>query len=226
MSKKQKISFTIIFALLGLAALQVPVWQLAGSKAAFTLFDFFGPIAPAFIGTLPGLAAVFLTLLVNFFIHGAQVLDAGTIVRFFPPLFAALYFEKQRRVLLIVPAVAIVAFIANPVGRSVWYFSLFWLVPLAAHLLRERFLFARALGATFTAHAVGGALWIWAFALPAPVWIALVPVVIKERLLFAAGIAVAHLAATSAFHFLAERTPLVRGIRVERRYALPLLRPH
>lgn len=47
----------------------------------------------------------------------------------------------------------------------------------------------RSLGATFTAHAVGGAAWIWAFNLPASVWQGLIPVVISERLLFAAGIA-------------------------------------
>lgn len=47
----------------------------------------------------------------------------------------------------------------------------------------------KSLGATFTAHGVGGAAWIWAFNLPATVWQGLIPVVISERLLFAAGIA-------------------------------------
>jgi len=223
-SLTKKIVFAFVFALLGLGALQVPVWQLAGSRAAFTLFDFFGPIAPVFIGTLPGLAAVFLTQLANFFVHGSQVLDAGTVIRFLPPLFAALYFEKKRSFLLAVPVLAILAFVVNPVGRSVWYFSLFWLIPIAAHFFHKRFLFARALGATFTAHAVGGALWIWVFALPAPVWVGLIPIVIKERLLFALGIAVSHVVVTSIFKLLAEWTPAVRGIRIEKRYALPLLR--
>ena len=56
----KNIWFIVIFTGLGFFALQVPVTQLAGSKATFTLFDFFGPIATGFIGVLPGVTAVFL----------------------------------------------------------------------------------------------------------------------------------------------------------------------
>lgn len=186
---KQKILFICIFILLGYIALQIPLTQLAGSKTAFTLYDCIAPLAGAFIGTLPGIIAVLSIQLLNFLWHGMQIQDSGTIIRFFPVLFAVAYFSRKNILNVIIPVLAIVAFLAHPTGRTVWYFPLFWLIPIAAYFFRDRFLIARAAGATFTAHAVGGALWIWIFALPASAWTALIPLVIKERLLFTLGIA-------------------------------------
>ncbi|MDO8581832.1 MAG: hypothetical protein Q7S16_03070 [bacterium] len=199
---KQNLYFIAIFTILGFLALQVPVTQLVGSKAKFTLFDAFGPIAGSFIGTVPGVVAVFLMQLFNFLVHGANVLDMGTIIRFFPSLFAVAYFSRKSKLGIIIPLLAIVAFNTNPIGRSVWYFSFFWLIPIVCHAFRERFLLARALGATFTAHAVGGALWIWAFALPKAVWISLIPVVAMERALFTIGIVATYVVCTNLLGYL------------------------
>ena len=63
----------------------------------------------------------------------------------------------------------------------------------------------RGLGATFTAHAVGGAAWIWAFNLKAAVWQGLIPVVISERLLFATGIAVSFVVVKYTLSYLASK---------------------
>ena len=197
--------FIGLFVILGFVALQIPFTHLAGSKATFTAFDFFGPIATGFIGTIPGIIAVFLMQFLNFLLHGAKIVDAGTIIRFFPMLFAAFYFSKKRRTDIIIPIIAILAFTLNPIGRTVWYFSLFWLIPIIAHFFRERFIIARALGATFTAHAVGGALWIYAFHLPASVWNSLIPIVIAERALFAVGIAASFVLLNNLIHFAGAR---------------------
>lgn len=194
-----------IFAGLGLLALQVPVVALAGSKAKFTLFDAFGPISGGFLGPVFGTLAVALMELTNFFLHGAHVLDAGTVIRFFPMLFAALYFARKSRVMLLVPLAAIVAFVAHPIGRTVWYYAVFWLIPILTYFARDRSLLARSLGATFTAHAVGGALWIYAFNLPKAVWVGLIPVVIMERIMFAVGIAVSYYALTNILATLVRR---------------------
>lgn len=202
---KKKVIFTLVFGALALIALQVPLAQLVGSKAKFTLFDSFGPIATGFIGTIPGIVAVFLAQLANFIIHGAQILDAGTIIRFFPMLFAAWYFGKARRINIVVPILAIIAFNLHPIGRSAWYFSLYWLIPIVCEFLRERFLLARALGATFTAHAVGGALWVWTFGLSKTIWTSLIPVVAMERALFAVGICITYLAMNNILAVLDDR---------------------
>lgn len=215
---KRNLIFITIFSVLGLVALQIPVTKLEGSKAAFTLFDFFGPIATAFIGTIPGIIAVFLMQFLNFLLHGANVVDAGTIIRFFPMLFAAAYFGKKGKFNIIVPILAIVIFNLHPIGRSVWYFSLYWLIPIVCYFFRDRSLLARSLGATFTAHSVGGALWIHVFALPKAVWIGLIPIVAIERLLFAGGMAATYILMTNVVHYLTNRKKQAWHLPTDARY--------
>src|SRR3989344_3447658 len=206
---KKNLLFIAIFAIVGFISLQIPVAQLEGSRVKFTIYDAFAPIAGSFIGSIPGVIAVFLMQFFNFLIHGAEIVDTGTIIRFFPMLFAVLYFAKKRAANLVIPALAIVAFIAHPIGREVWYFSLFWLIPIIAHFFRDRFL---------TAHAVGGALWIWVFALPAPVWNSLISVVIAERMLFALGICGSFILVNNLLGFLEKKHLLNLGFYIDQKY--------
>lgn len=221
---KKNVLFIIIFAVLGFIALQIPITQLEGSKAKFMVYDAFAPVAGAFIGSLPGVVAVFFMQFINFLTHGAVIEDVGTIVRFFPMLFAVLYFARKSKFNLIVPVIAMIAFISHPIGRTVWYFTLFWTIPIIAYFLQDRFLLARAFGATFTAHAVGGALWIWFFALPAPVWISLIPIVALERLFFALGICVSFVLVNNLLAFLEKKHILNLGFMVDPKYLLGALR--
>ncbi len=221
---KRNLLFIAIFSVLGFIALQIPVTQLAGSKVKFTVYDSFAPAAGSFIGSIPGVVAVFLMQFFNFLMHGARIEDVGTIIRFFPMLFAVLYFAKKDRLNILIPAFAIAAFIAHPIGREVWYFALFWTIPILAYFFRGRFLLARALGATFTAHAVGGALWIWAFPLPASVWRGLIPVVAAERLLFALGISGSFILVNNLLCFLEKKRFLNLGFSIDQKYLAPLLR--
>ena len=221
---KRNVLFIIIFAVLGFLALQIPVAELEGSKAKFMVYDAFAPIAGSFIGTLPGVVAVFLMQFINFLKDGAVVQDIGTIIRFFPMLFAVLYFARKSNFNLVIQVLAIIAFIAHPIGQTVWYYTLFWTIPIIAHFFRDKFLLARALGATFTAHAVGGALWIWAFAMPAGVWISLIPVVAMERALFALGICVSFVLVNNLLAFLEKKHILNLGFSIDHRYLLGALR--
>ncbi len=223
---KKNLFFIAIFAIVGFIALQIPVTQLEGSRVKFTIYDAFAPIAGSFIGSIPGVIAVFLMQLFNFLVHGAHIEDSGTIIRFFPMLFAVLYFAKKGKFNLIIPTVAIIAFVAHPIGRDVWYFSLFWTIPIVAYFLRDRFLFARALGATFTAHAVGGALWIWTFSLPAPVWNSLIPVVAIERFLFALGITGSFILVNNLLFLLEKKRILNLGFHIDPKYLVHILRDH
>ncbi|KKW19772.1 MAG: hypothetical protein UY63_C0006G0014 [Parcubacteria group bacterium GW2011_GWA2_51_10] len=216
--------FFALFVIIGFIALQIPVNQLAGSKVSFTLFDAFGPTAGAFLGTLPGAAAVLLMQAGNFIFQGADWSDTGTFVRLIPMIFAAIYFSRKMPLNIIVPALAIIAFVANPVGREVWYFSLFWTIPIICYFFQERFLVARALGATFMAHSVGGALWIWLVPLPAAVWVGLIPVVIMERLIFAAGIAVSYLVLNNVFALLNKKLEFSLKLPVQQEHVLTQLR--
>lgn len=216
-NKKQVISI-VLFVLMGFAALQVPVARLIGSRATFTLFDAFAPIAGAFLGSFPGVITVFLMQFLNFLIKGAHFEDMGTFIRFVPMLFAVLYFAKGRTFNLAIPLIAILAFNIHPIGRSVWYFSLYWFVPIICYFFQTRSLLARSLGATFTAHAVGGALWIYFFNLPKSVWIGLIPVVALERIFFALGITVMYVLLTNVIYILEKRWSQLGQLHLDKKY--------
>lgn len=204
LKNKQKILFTILFILVGFGLMQVPFTKLVGANVKFSLFDFYGPIVGSFLGSAFGLTAVLLMQLANWALHGFA-LDAGTIIRFFPMLFAVLYFARKSKWILLVPTFCLLAFWAHPEGRAAWYFALYWLIPIAMYFWRDRFVFARALGTTFTAHAVGGALWIWIFNMKASAWIGLIPIVWKERGLMAIGITLTYLLFNKLFQVSVNR---------------------
>ncbi|OGF20392.1 hypothetical protein A2Y83_02750 [Candidatus Falkowbacteria bacterium RBG_13_39_14] len=222
---KKNLLFIVIFVIFGFIALQIPVTQVVGSKAKFTFYDAFAPVAGSFIGSIPGAIAVFLLQFLNFLFRGARVQDAGTIIRFFPMLFALLYFGniKKEKLLILIPICAMIGFIAHPIGRTVWYFSLFWIIPILALYFRD-ILFVRALGAAFTAHAVGSALWIWFFPLPAQIWNSLIPVVIAERLLIAFGICGSFIFVNNFLGFLEKKHILKLGFCINQKYLAPSLR--
>lgn len=210
---QKKLFFLALFSILGFITLQIPFNKIMGSNVSFTLFDFFAPIAGGFLGPVFGIASVFAVEVINLFIKHTP-LTTDSVIRLFPTLFAVLYFayvSKKKfsgKWLLIIPVLCILAFIAHPIGRQVPYYALmFWSIPVIAYFKKDN-LFIKSLGATFMAHAVGGAAWIWAFNLPAAVWKGLIPVVIAERLLFATGIAVSYIAIKYTLSFLASKKVL------------------
>jgi hypothetical protein len=206
--KNKTILSIFLFTFLGLIALQIPFSRVLGSNTKFTLFDFFAPSVGAFIGSIPGVISVFLTQVINYILHGKNF-DVGGIIRLFPTLFAVSYFAKKRIFNIIVPIITIIAFNLHPIGRSAWQYSLFWLIPIAAHFFRKN-LFVKSLGTTFTAHAVGGALWVWAFGLSREMWLALIPQTAMERILFASGITVFYFVFSKAGRYFKSNTFFLR----------------
>lgn len=207
---KKNLLFLALFSIIGFLSLQIPFNKVLGSNVSFTLFDFFGPMAGAFLGPVAGIASVLGVEVVNMIVRGTAP-TTSSIIRLFPILFAVFYFaaiankKYNGRWILAVPILCILAFIAHPIGRQVPYYPLlFWWIPVAAYFKRNN-LFVKSLGATFTAHAVGSAAWLWAFNLPAEVWKSLPPIVAAERLLFAAGIAASFLMIKYSLTFLASK---------------------
>lgn len=218
---RRNLIFIVIFTVLGLIALQIPFTNVIGSKTKFTLFDFFGPIATGFIGVVPGIISIFLMQLINLLIHGVETLDAAVIVRFFPVLFAAFYFGKRNTAHIAIPLIAIIAFNLHPVGRTAWYYSLYWIIPIVCYFARSKSLFARSLGTTFTAHAVGGALWIYFVnPLSKEIWTSLVPITAAERLMFAIGITVMYVVINNVIEFIAEKRIADIGLLVDKKYTI------
>lgn len=202
---RKKILFIIIFIVLGLAISQIPISSIVGSKQNFTPFEFLGPTSGMFLGPWAGAISVFFVKLFDVLVKH-QTFDVTTVIRFFPMIFAAIYFgiAKSKKIILAIPLLCIVLFMLHPEGRQAWYFSLYWFIPIVCFFKKDR-LVLNALGSTFTAHAVGSTAFIYAFNLSAPVWTSLIPVVFMERMLFCAGIWVFYLAINSILDWLVEK---------------------
>ncbi|MDO8486972.1 MAG: hypothetical protein Q7S45_01605 [Candidatus Curtissbacteria bacterium] len=221
---KNKIIFVAIFAVLGFLLLQLPVNNLIGTKARLTFFDMFYPISGAFLGGIWGMFAVSLMQVVNLAFHGfngvktTSILALFATIRLLPMIAGVLVFSKSGKKTLAIPAIAILAFLANPVGREVWYFTLFWFIPFVVWPFRSRFLVARSLATTFASHAVGGAVWVWAFPTTPAYWTMLIPIVALERSIFALGMSASYLLANNVAYFLQSKKLLPSGLELNRRY--------
>lgn len=187
-------SVALIVAMgLGWFALQVPFsFMVGGQGVNFTLFDLFAPVFGAIFGLTFGLIAVLAVNLTNIVVSGNYELAA--FIRLVPVLFAVYFFARRAPASVAVSLIAMVLFVAHPIGREVWYYSLFWLIPSLMRLISRDNVFTSAMGATFTQHAVGGVAWLYAFSLPAEVWRSLIPLVIAERFVMGLGIAVSFVA--------------------------------
>ncbi len=224
-SKKGMI-FTALFTILALVGMGINFSALVGAdNQFFTLFQFFGPVAGGFIG-MYGILAVAVAQLVSFVLVGKQF-DLLNIARLFPMLFAVYYFSQHKKLgmndklSIAIPVLAIAAFWLNPVGREAWYFALFWTIPLIVKFLPDNLVF-RSLGSTFTAHAVGGAIWAWTVPMTAAGWALLIPVVIFERSLFTLGIAGSYVVLTNVVNAIDKATDwrLAEFLNIEQKYVL------
>jgi hypothetical protein len=206
--KKTGILFLIIFVILGLLTFQVPISQIIGSNQNFTLFELIAPQGGMFLGPLFGAIAAFIVRVLNIAITH-QSLDFLTIIRFLPMVLAAIYFgTRDRRMGLIFP-ICIALFLIHPIGRQAAAYTLLWLIPFAATFRKER-LILNSLGATFTAHAVGSTIFLYAFGLTPQMWLALIPQVLLERGFFALGIWASYLLINTVL----DRLTSIQAIRI------------
>lgn len=216
-----KILFVVLFTIIGYILLQFPFTKIMGSSQAFTGFDFFAPMSGGFLGGIPAAISVIAVRFFNTIFHH-QPFDITNIVRLFPMAFAAIYFglkSEQKWFKILVPAICMILFWLNPNGRQAWFFALYWLIPIVCAFKADR-LILKSLGSTFTAHAVGSVTFLYAFNLPASVWIALIPVVAVERGLFASGIWASYTIFNTGLNYLLSRKINLSGLRISKRYSL------
>jgi len=152
--------FISIFTVLVLIGKNINFSPLVGAENQFfTLFQFFGPIAGGFLGAIFGAIAVLFAELIDFFVVGKEA-SLVNILRLTPMIFAAYYFgTKKKNWGVAVPLIAILAFVLHPVGREVWFFTLFWTIPIIGKLLPNKYsnnVLVKSYGATFAAHSIGG----------------------------------------------------------------------
>ena len=216
------LAFVMLFSLLVLAADSMNFSSILGGAAnkSFTLFQFIGPIAGGFLGAGVGAVSVLLAEVVSFFWLGKAV-NMLNIILLAPMLAATAYFAMYSRGKFAGAAISLLcmaAFIAHPVGGQAWIYSLYWLVPAIALALPEH-LFLRSLGSTFTAHSIGSVVWLYAFPSTPAFWLALIPVVAFERLMFASGISISYVAMNAVFARV-EAVAKSGFVTLEQRYTL------
>jgi hypothetical protein len=159
----------------------------SASNLSMPLVGFFGGIGSA-------------TLLWAFLLayrYAVGVFSLSTFAFFIPGYCAALYLATTSRIIRCgIPLVAAALFLMHPVGFQAALYSSYWLIPLCIGLFSVRSFFAQALGATFTAHAVGSVIWLYTVPMASEAWLGLIPVVALERFTFAAGMVVIRAAIT------------------------------
>jgi hypothetical protein len=225
-TKKQMI-FLGVFIAISVFADFVNIGKIVGAEnQKFTLFQLLGPVAGGFLGALLGPIAVLMAEAINFVVQ-AKAFTLINILRLLPMMVAAFYFGtlkegKQLNVLkIIIPAACMTLFIAHPIGRQAWVYSLFWLIPMVALLKPLRnFSFVKALGATFTAHAIGATVFVYTFGLSKEAWIGLIPVTATERLVFACGIFASYVILTTAFDLIDQKVDIRNAIDINKKSSL------
>lgn len=220
----KKVLFFVLFSITVLIAGRINFSQLVGaSNQYFTFFQFIGPIAGAFLGPVIGIASVLFAELLDFAIAG-KAIELLNILRLLPMLFATFYFafflkkSNFSKASIAVPIACIALFILHPVGREAWYYSIFWTIPIIAKAFSKR-LFLRSLGATFTAHAIGGAIWVWTVKMTAEQWTMLIPITAMERIAFAIGISISFIAFNNLLNFV-EAKAKTGFLHVEKNYLI------
>ena len=215
------LAFVALFSAIVLVASNINFSAILGAEnQQFTFFQFIGPIASGFLGAGAGVLAVLLAQVISFIWLGKSP-ELINVLRLAPMLFAALYFAKYGKgkiVQAIVPLACMALFMAHPVGAQAWVYSLYWLIPAIVLVLPEN-LFLRSLGSTFTAHAIGGIIWLYFIPSTPAFWMMLIPIVAFERTLFALGIAGSYFAFNTV---LSKVEAIVKSgmVAVDRRYVL------
>lgn len=180
---KTKKNPAIISLFLAIFVTFLPFNFIVGSKAA--LFSYSSMAIPS-LGYCYSLLYVILYIFTKGLL-GSSALYLSLLHRL--PLFFATIALKQRdlKIFVSLPAAAMVLFCMHPIGSQVFYYSWYWFIPMALYFFVQDHVYARALAASFIAHAVGSVIWLYTGVIPAEVWTALMPLVIVERLIIAVG---------------------------------------
>jgi hypothetical protein len=138
-----------------------------------------------------GFFSFFSILLAKLLFHPERI-ALFLLLKRLPLIFSSWAFAGKNWIThLLIPALCMILFLAHPVGGKVFYYSFYWLIPMALYFVPAS-IFSQALASTFIAHATGSIVWLYGKNVGVEVWQLLVPMVICERLLMAAGIVALH----------------------------------
>ena len=208
-------AFWLLFSLIGVVFFsKIKFHRIFGTPFQFSLLTIFGPNVEVFGGFTVSLIVFTLGRIIQILLGFSKGSSALLYIVYFPLFFASHYFSKlvdarhssRPKYPLLIPLVAILLFILHPIGRVVWYFSLFWAIPIVIYYLAPKIdqlglgvprIFIFALAATYIDHAIGSIIFLYTLNIPAEYWVMAIPYVPLERTVFALGI-------TAMYFFLKE----------------------
>jgi len=196
-----KIMFAVLFAALFIVLSKTKMLPIIGTDMNFSLGVMFGPALGALLGVPLGIFAILLSQAAGTAIGLYAVEDTLSLLVFFPILIGSVYFARAfrgDRKMIVIPVVCFAAFLLHPIGREVWFYSLFWLIPIVVIAFKEKIdavlkksvarTYAYSLGTAFTDHSVGSVVYLWFLNIPAQFWVMAIPMTLIERLIIALGI--------------------------------------
>ena len=209
MEKKIKLGiFLVLFAVLSLIFYNIDLTYVVGDESqSFTLFQFIGPVSAAFVSPILAIIMILLVEGVQKVLINDFTFSAFSVARFIPMLAAAYYFgvvKKDKRFGIVIPVLGMLLFWMHPIGAQAWGYALLWLIPIVATVFATKHLLLRSLGATFQAHVVGSVAFLYTIGMPAEAWWALIPIVLVERGMFAAGISITYITFSSVLEYVAQ----------------------
>lgn len=200
-----KIFFSIMFASLFIVLTKVKITPIIGTDSSFSASVMFGPIISRFVGISFGVGSILLVHLFGVLIGLYKIKSIISYFTFFPIIFAGIYFArtfKSEKKLFWIPIICISLFILHPIGNSVWFYSLFWTIPLIISIGKEKIdnilknyvarVYLYSLGTSFIDHAVGSVLFLYFMNIPREAWLMAIPLTIIERVIIAFGITLSY----------------------------------
>ena len=215
-----RVMFTLFFMSLTIIFSKVKLEPIFGTGSHFSLIVMFSPIIPKIVGTTYGSVAILGAKMIQFLVGISTPKSIISYLSYFPVLFGGIQFArvfKGDRKVIIFSLTAILLFLVHPIGRSVWYFSLFWLIPIIITLSKsyldrviKRFeilkIYIYALSATFVDHAFGSIIYLYFLEIPSIYWNMAIPFIPFERLIMALGITVFYIFISKGIELMERKT--------------------
>jgi len=202
-----KIFFTVLFAALFIVLTKVKLTPIFGTDTKFSASVMFGPVISKFLGIGWGSSAIVLSQLFGVVVGIYKIKSITSLLTFAPIIAAGIYFGKMFKgdvKLILIPLSCIFLFLLNPIGREVWYYSLFWTIPIFIakfkpnldKLLKNHIaqVYTYSLGSALTDHSTGSIIYLYFMNIPAESWITAIPFTLVERIIIAAGITFSYFA--------------------------------
>lgn len=180
----------IIFAITSCFARFIHFGHLVFSLHYISCSSIVLPVAAAHGGLTSSLCSILLYIAYKSISIG---ISHSLVLYHIPSFLASIYWNNSSRILrAILPLLCMILFIVHPIGSSIWYYSLYWIIPMTLSAIAPETPLYRAFASSFALHACGSVLWIYCLEVPAQAWISVMPLVLFERTLVACGMLAVH----------------------------------